>query len=166
MIPNRPRQDPLVRSATLSAILTRSSSSIPPAMNIDVAAQEAFDRLARVGFEKLNDSEKILAAVWTFEAGVTNRGFARYFSSSSADIASYVPTALKTIGAVGSAEIAAQANYVFGVAGPPKDRKERRVLVRTFGAKTRKTLTALESQLYESPEDIDDLLERYLDQDG
>jgi hypothetical protein len=37
-------------------------------MNTDIAAQKALDRLARVGFEKLTHSEKILAAVWTVEA--------------------------------------------------------------------------------------------------
>ena len=131
-------------------------------MNIDVAAQKAFDQLARVGFEKLSDSDKILAAVWTFEAGVTNRGFVSYFSSSVGNMAFYVPTALKTIGAIGNAEIAAKANGVFRVASPPKDRNARRPLVRAFSDETRKTLTDLESQLYESPEDIDDLLELYL----
>ncbi len=135
-------------------------------MNIDVAAQKAFDQLARTGFETLTDSDKILAAVWTFEAGVTNRGFVKYFSSSAGDMAFYVPTALGAIGAVGSAEIAAKANGVFRVAGPPKERKERRALVRAFSDETRKTLTALESRLYESPEDIDDLLELYLDKNG
>jgi hypothetical protein len=34
--------------------------------------------------------------------------------------------------------------------------------VRAFSDETRKTLTDLESQLYDSPEDIDDLLELYL----
>jgi hypothetical protein len=131
-------------------------------MNTDLAAQKAFDQLARVGFEKLTDLDKILAAVWTFEAGVANRGFASYFSSSAGDMAFYVPTALRTIGAVGIAEIAAKANNVFGVAGPPKERKERRALVRVFGDETRKTLTALETSFYESPEDIDHLLDLFL----
>jgi hypothetical protein len=131
-------------------------------MNTDLAAQKAFNQLAQVGFEKLTDPDKILAAVWTFEAGVANRGFASYFSSSAGDMAFYVPTALKTIGAVGMVEIAAKANAVFGVAGPPKDRKERRALVRTFGDETRQTLTALETSFCDSPEDIDQLLEIYL----
>ena len=131
-------------------------------MNTDVAAQKAFDRLAEAGFEKLTDSDKILASIWTFEAGIANRGFASYFSSSAGDMAFYVPTALKTIGAAGVAKIAASANEVFGPGGPPRDQEERRPLVRAFGDETRKTLTALESQFFDSPEDVDDLLELYL----
>ena len=131
-------------------------------MNTDIAAQKAFDRLARVGFEKLTDSEKILAAVWTYQAGVANGGFVRYFASAAGDMAFYVPTALGAIGSVAMAGIAAEANKVFGADGPPKDREERRAIVRTFSDEIRKTLTALEDQFYESPEDADEFLELYL----
>jgi hypothetical protein len=132
-------------------------------MNTDIAAQRALDRLAKVGFEKLAGQEKILAAVWTFAAGVANRGFARYFSSPAGDMASYTPTALKTIGAQGMAEIAAKANEVFGAAGPPQDRKTRRERVRALGNDARKLFEALETRYYESKEDVDNLLEAYLD---
>jgi Domain of unknown function (DUF4375) len=132
-------------------------------MNTDLAAQKALDRFAKAGFEKLSDSDKILASIWTFEAEVANRGFASYFSSSAGEMAFYVPTALKIIGATGVAQIAASANDVFGDGGPPRPQKERRRRVRAFGDETRKTLTSLESQFYDSPEDVDDLLEIYLD---
>jgi hypothetical protein len=132
-------------------------------MNSDVAAQKALDRLAKDGFEKLTDTEKVLASIWTFEAEVANRGFARYFSSSAGDMAFFVPTALKTIGAISTAQIAASANEVFGAGGPPKDRKERRQFVRSFGEETKRTLTELESRLYDSQEDVDDFLELFLD---
>ena len=132
-------------------------------MNTDIAAQRALDRLAKVGFEKLAGQEKILAAIWTFEAGVANHGFARYFSSPAGDMAFYAPTALKTIGAAGMAELAAKANAVFGASGPPKDRKTRRELVRALGDDARKLFEALETRYYESKEDVDDLLEAYLE---
>ena len=131
-------------------------------MNTDIAAQRAFDRLARVGFEKLTDSEKILASVWKFQAEVANGGFVCYYSSLAGDVAFFVPSALITIGSVGMAEIATKANRVFGADGPPKDRKDRRALVRAFGDEIRKTLTALESQFYDSSEDVDELLELFL----
>ena len=63
-------------------------------MNSDLAAQRALDRLAKVGFEKLSSLDKVLAAVWTFEADVGNRGFSRYFGGSAGDMAYYVPSAL------------------------------------------------------------------------
>jgi Domain of unknown function (DUF4375) len=133
-------------------------------MNTDIAAQRALDRLAKVGFEKLAKQEKILATVWTFEAGVANRGFARYFSSPAGDMAYYAPIALQTIGAPRMAEIATKANGIFGADGPPKERKTRRERVRALGDDARKLFEVLETRYYESKEDADDLLEAYLDQ--
>ena len=141
------------------------SGSVPKSsakMNTDIAAQKALDRLAKAGFEQLTDLDKILAAVWTFEAGVANRGFARYFSCSAGDMAFHVPSALRAIGAVGTAEIAAKANGVFGASGPPKDKKKRAAIVRSFDDDSRKMLQALETLFYESEENVDDLLEVYL----
>jgi hypothetical protein len=131
-------------------------------MNTDIAAQKALDRLAKVGFDLLAEREKILAAVWTFEAQVVNQGFARYFSSSAGDMAFYAPTAFKSIGALQKAEIAAKANGVFGAGGPPRDRKTRRELVRAFDAEAKRVFDALEMEFYQSPEDVDDLLEVYI----
>ena len=131
-------------------------------MNADIAAQKAFDRLAHASFEQLSATDKILAAIWSFDAGVSNNGFASYFSSAAADMAFYVPLALKTIGAAGMAEIAAKANDVFGVSGPPKVRKDRQAMVRAFDRGIKDRLTALESQFYESPDDVDELLESYI----
>jgi hypothetical protein len=130
--------------------------------NTDIAAQEALDRLAKVGFELLAEREKIVATVWTFEAQVGNRGFAKYFSSSAGDMAFYAPTAFKTIGASQKAEIAAQANGIFGAAGPPKDRRIRRALVHAFGPEARRSLDALEAQFFQCPEDVDEQLEVYI----
>jgi hypothetical protein len=131
-------------------------------MNTDVAAQKALDRLAKVGFEMLTDNEKTSAVVWTFESQVANRGLARYFASSAGDMAFYAPTAFKAIGALQKAKIAADANEVFGAGGPPGDRKTRLELVHAFGAEAARAFDALEREFYQSPEDVDDLLEAYL----
>jgi len=131
-------------------------------MNTDVEAQKAFDRLAKVGFEQLTESEKILATVWTFAAEVANHGFAKYFSRGAGDTAFYAPAALTKIGASGLAAIAAQANGVFGSGGPPAERQVRLGRVRALDAGARKSLEALETQFFESPEDVDELLEAYL----
>ena len=131
-------------------------------MNTDLAAQKAIDRLARAGFEGLTEVEKILVTVWNFEAGVANRGFAGFFSSASGDTAFYAPIALKAIGAADMTGIAVAANAVFGPEGPPRERKNRRALVRSFGNEIRKTFTALETRFYESREDPDQLLDSYL----
>ncbi len=131
-------------------------------MNTDLAAQKAFDRLEKVGFAQLTDSEKTLATVWTFAAEVANHGFLKYFSRTAGDTAFYAPVALRTIGASGLAEIAANANAVFGTGGPPPEREVRLGLVRALNDDARKTLETLETQYFESPEDVDELLETYL----
>jgi hypothetical protein len=131
-------------------------------MNTDVAAQKAFDRLAKVGFEKLTESEKILATVWTFAAEVANHGFVKYYSREAGDTAFYAPAALTRIGASDLAAIAAKANGVFGAAGPPEERQFRLGRVRALDEGARKSLEALETQFFDSPEDVDELLEAYL----
>jgi len=131
-------------------------------MNTDIAAQKALDRLARVGFEQLTESEKILATVWTFAAEVANRGFVKYFTRPAGNTALYAPEALRKIGAPELAGIAAKANAVFGAGGPPPDRKVRLELVRALDGGATKTLETLETRYFESPEDVDELLEAYL----
>jgi len=151
----------LTCAARASVIFTHRSSSILPPMNTDVAAQRALDRLAETGLEKLSDSDKILASIWTFEAGVANRGFASYFSSSAGEMAFYVPTALKTIGATGVAQIAARPMKSLAPAVRQKTKGTTPACSCLWRCHT-KTLTNLESQFYDSPEDVDDLLELYL----
>jgi Domain of unknown function (DUF4375) len=131
-------------------------------MNTDIAAQKALDRLAKVGFDLLAEQERILAVVWTFESQVVNLGFARYFSSTAGNMACYSPIAFRSIGAPQKAEIAANANKVFGAGGPPGDRKTRRELVHAFNDAAKSTLDTLERAYYDSPEDVDELLELYL----
>jgi len=131
-------------------------------MNSDLAAQQALDRLAKSGFDALSPTDQILAAVWTFEANVANRGFRQYFTSAAGDMAHFVPTALKTIGAVERMEIARRANAVFGVGGQPADRARRRELAGSLSEEAREALRDLETRFYDSREDVDELLETFL----
>lgn len=135
-------------------------------MNTDVAAQKALDRLTKAGFHGLTATEKILAAVWMFEAGVANHGFRRYFTSAAGDLAVHAPAALRVIGAAGKAEIATAANAVFGPDGPPADRQERRARLRALGTGPGEIFRELETRFYELPEDVDELLEAYLNCKG
>ena len=131
-------------------------------MNTDLASQRALDRLAKAGFDSLSESEKILAAVWLFEAGVGNEGFIGYFSSGRGDLAFYAPVALRSIGATQLAAIASEANALFGPEGAPRDRTSRRELVRAFPASAQAALVALDTRYFNCDEDADDLLERSL----
>lgn len=134
-------------------------------MNADIAAQKAFDRLDRVGFDALAEKEKTVATVWRFVGKVANEGLRRFFSSSAGDLAFYAPTALRDIGAFKMAEIAAKANEIFGAEGPPRDRKVRRELVRAFTKEVIKKLEALEAPFYDCSDDVDELLEKYVNKD-
>ena len=76
-------------------------------MIVDLAAQRAMDHLAKVGFDRLSESERILATVWQFAAGVANHGFAGYYGSRRGDLAFHAPAALRAIGAEEMATLAA-----------------------------------------------------------
>jgi hypothetical protein len=131
-------------------------------MNTDLAAQHALDRLRKNDFDALTETDKTLAAVWLFDAGVENNGFAKYFASRRSNVAFHAPAALRAIGANQLAGIAAEANAVFGTAGPPRDRNARRALVQAFDETTRRKLEALEERFYACPEDSDEFLEAFL----
>jgi len=131
-------------------------------MNTDLAAQRALDRLEEDGFDALTEIDKTLATTWLIEAEVRNNGFSHFFASSRGNVAFYAPTALGMIGATHLAEIAAAANSVFGLHGPPRNEEARRALVRAFDEPTLRALETLEEQYYGCSEDVDELLEIFL----
>ena len=131
-------------------------------VNTDIAAQLAFDRMDKEGFDALSVHEKTIASAWLFAGKVANEGFRGYFTSAAGDVALYVPTAMRAIGAGGMAALAEQANSVFGAGGPPRDRNERKKLVRAFGPDTVRQFEDLEKLFYECPDDVDALLDAYL----
>lgn len=131
-------------------------------MNTDIAAQKAIDRLKRQGFENLSDIDKTIATAWLTEAAVGNNGFARFFASRRGDIAFYTPTALATIGATKLAAITSEANAVFGPAGPSHDYRTRRAQTLAFDHSTLRTLRDLEDRYYACAEDVDELLDTFL----
>lgn len=131
-------------------------------MNADIASQRALDRLKKVGFDALTEQEKNLAAIWGIEAEVDNGGFAHFFSSAAGDLAFYAPQALKNVGALDLAELAARANAVFGPDGPPPERAARRNAVDAFSEEDRQILEPLDDLFLESEDDTSELLEAYL----
>jgi hypothetical protein len=131
-------------------------------MNTDLAAQQALDQLKKKGFDALTDVEKTLATTWLIEAGVNNGGFAEFFASSRGNVAANAPAALRAIGANQLAEIAAEANSVFGPAGPSRDRKTRQALVHAFDESKLRALATLDDRYGASTEDTDLLLEAFL----
>jgi hypothetical protein len=131
-------------------------------MNVDLAAQRAMDRMSHAGVDSLSESEKTIAAVWLFAAGVGNGGFSGYFKSWRSDLAFHAPAALRAIGATGMAGIATEANGVFGPYGPPADRDARRAFVEALPESAQRILTDLDERYFRCEEDVDELLEKFV----
>ena len=133
----------------------------PVAMIVDLLAQQAMDRLDRLGAAGLSPFERTVAAVWLFSAGVANSGFAGYLSGPRGVLAADAPAALRAIGAVHLADLAEQANAVFPE-GLPAERAQRATAVRALPASARQRLDELDHAYFSSEEDADLLLERYV----
>ena len=124
-------------------------------MIVDLAAQRAMDHLAKVGFDRLSESERILATVWQFAAGVANHGFAGYYGSRRGDLAFHAPEALRAIGAGGLAGIAEEANAQFGPGGPSPDPKLRAEQLKQLGEPAFGAFGELEQRYFDAEESID-----------
>ena len=131
-------------------------------MNTDLAAQRALDRLAAGGLMSLDGTDRLILSVWLFEGQVENGGFARFFTGRYGDFAALAPNALREIGADEMAELAEEANGVFGPGGPPADREARRAAVEALPPAAQEALRRLEDRFFASSEDIDALLEAHL----
>jgi hypothetical protein len=129
-------------------------------MIVDLAAQRAMDQLAKVGFDRLSEADRILATVWQFAAGVANHGFAGYFGSRRGDLAFHAPAALRAIGAGELAKIAEAANAQFG-AGPAPDPKVRAEQIRQLGVESDRVFATLEQRYFDAEESIDALFEAW-----
>ena len=131
-------------------------------MITEIAAQEAMDRLEEYGFEALTETEGTVATVWLFLAGVANNGFASYFASKRGNLAFNAPSALRSIGATRHAEIAAEANAVFGPGGPAKNLMLRSDSVKALPGSAQDAFAALEKRYFDCDEDVDSLLDDFV----
>lgn len=132
-------------------------------MIVDLAAQRAMDHLAKAGFDHLSDSERILATVWQFAAGVANDGFAGYYRSRRGDLAFHAPEALRAIGSLELAKVAEEANAQFGEDGPSPNRSLRAAQLRELGHEAHCVFTVLERRYFEAEESIDALFEAWFE---
>ena len=132
-------------------------------MIVDLAAQRAMDHLAKAGFDRLSEAERILATVWQFAAGVANHGFASYYGSRRGDLAFYAPAALRAIGAHDLATIAEEANAQFGAVGPAPDPKVRAEQIKRLGEQAHRVFDTLEQRYFDAEESIDALFEGWFE---
>lgn len=135
-------------------------------MNPDLAMQRALDRLNRVGFSALTESEKTLACIWSFESKVANGGLAHFYKSSAGDFASYMPTAFRAVGALTRLEIAERANAVFGPSGVPENRTQRQEKLSALPKESLRIFDDLERRYYDATKELDERLEEYVNKCG
>jgi hypothetical protein len=131
-------------------------------MNADLAMQRALDRMHKVGFDNISEQDKTLACVWSFDSKVSNGGLKHFFKSAEGDLAYYVPKAFRAVGLIQLAEVAEQANAVFGPEGVPTERNRRIEILRDLPTDSLRIFDELEARYFSDPTELDDPLEKYL----
>ncbi|HYV38658.1 MAG TPA: DMP19 family protein [Gemmataceae bacterium] len=117
-----------------------------------------FDRYSKLGYEKLNEPEKVFHCVWGLEAEVNNGGFHQYYFNSAGDQALDTVKSLEAIEAKHTALLVRQANALFGEAGPLSDRFARQNQLFALGeAKTTK-MNEIEKQFMKYDDKLGQLI--------
>lgn len=90
------------------------------------AVDFVFDRLADVGFDKLNEEQKHLVCVWSVCGEVDNGGFEQFFFNSSGDLSTQTAAALEVFNAPELAAIFRLAMSAFSNDAPNTELDMRR----------------------------------------
>lgn len=130
-------------------------------MIADLAMQHALDRYHAAGIPGLTEEERTLATIWCFESKVANGGFESFYRATEGELAPHAPVAFRNVGANVLAGIAERANAIFGPAGVPHARNERRQFLNKVRPETRRELEKLESEYEEFGVDLDEKIEAY-----
>lgn len=117
-------------------------------------------------FEHLSKVDQVLVAIWGIEAEVNNGGFDQFYFNGAGDQAYFAPHALTAIGAHRMAEIASQANAVFGAGGPPRSRDERQAELERLTEDGAEPWDELDRAFQAYPDDVRRLLENFLEVEG
>jgi hypothetical protein len=132
--------------------------------SLRAAFETACARFTESNFDELDEVDRVLVTIWGLEAEVNNGGFEQFYFNSAGDLAFFAPTALRLIGANRMADIALQANAILGPDGPARSRTARQAqvfLVAPLGGDP-DPWDELERAFLEYPDDISELLTRYL----
>lgn len=125
-------------------------------------AEVAFDRLAKVGYAKLDSVDKVFVCVWSLEAQVNDGGFDQNYFNTSGDWAFDTPNALLVIGATHTAAIVERGNALFGDSGPYPDSTVRQDQLEGLSEAAQNALNSLDDEFYRYTEDLSALLAAYL----
>jgi hypothetical protein len=128
---------------------------------IDLSESERTD-FGRADFEDQSEPQKVFSAIWALESEVNNGGFDQHFRNTESDVIAFAPTALRKIGAESCAAIVARAIDI--IVPLPETEEERHEALDRLGEKGEEQLSALDGEFYEYPDDLTDMLYRYVEQ--
>ena len=106
--------------------------------------------------------QQVFSAIWAVESEVNNGGFEQYFLNSSNETAAFVGEALDVIGARRTAEICRRAIAVAFPAGLPATPEAISAAAAEFSEKILGRLQALDTEFFEYPHNLTDLLFAYV----
>lgn len=107
--------------------------------------------------------EDVARLIEVFEGEVNNGGFHQFFYNSTGNETAEIIQALETIGARKVAEIVKKAAAKFPGGMPPKDRTQRQNLLLDKVDPAITVFTELNNEFYAYPDDLQGLLEKYMD---
>lgn len=116
----------------------------------------------KVDFDSQSTEQKVFSAIWTLESEVNNGGFEQYFQNAEQTEIEFIPTALRTIGAVQCAGIVDRAIKVVSIIPPTQNGRQE--VIGQLGKSGRDELNALTSEFFEYPDNLSDLLYSFVSQ--
>jgi hypothetical protein len=119
-------------------------------------------RFGKEEFARQSHPQKVFSAIWAVESEVNNGGFSQYFVNDSAESASFVVEALKTIGATKTADICKRAIGAAFPAGLPQTPENIRSAAADFSDEIVEKLEPLDQEFFAYPHNLTDLLFAYV----
>jgi hypothetical protein len=115
-------------------------------------------KFGKQDFARQSLPQKVFSAVWAVESEINNGGFSQYFLNQSAETASFVAQALRTIGAPKTASICDRAVAIAFPAGLPDRMESIRSTASDFSDEVLEKLDGLDREFFGYPDDLTDLL--------
>jgi hypothetical protein len=128
---------------------------------VDLSESER-TKFGKEDFGTQSVSQKVFSSVWAVESEVNNGGFSQYFLNSSCETASFVAEALDSIGAPLTADICRRAITSAFPGGLPSTPEAIYSAAAAFPDETLDKLGLLDSEFFEYPHDLTDLLFAYV----
>lgn len=127
-----------------------------------VLSQSDRTEFGKDNFSEQSIPQKVFSSIWALEMEVNNGGFTQFFFNDSRETAGFVVEALKSIGALQTAEICRQALAIAFPFGLPADLGLIRAMAADFSEETEGRLRELDDQFYEYPDPLTELLYTYV----